>query len=210
MVEARVYARGAFAGGDIIRDFLAHIGVDSDEGLRFDRFDRNPSLGWKAVSFSMWARDNVLEALAAANPGAEDLIHECFIRSCGDAKRRFRDRAWVGKAPVVFDTDELREIRAHYAEDNRRLFDEWFGGRDVFGPVKAAERSPLGADKVDPDELGHARRRLLVNLRRAGLDPGPAARRLIPSAFRRGLTRVVEASPVGWAARLRARPIRAK
>lgn len=210
VVDARVYARGAFAGGDVIRDFLAHIGVTSEEGLRFDRFDRNPSLGWKAVSFSMWARDNVLEALTAANPGAEDLIHECFIRSCADARRRFRDRDWVGRAPVVFDTAELREIRDHYAADNRRLFDEWFGGRDVFGPVRTAERSPLGADLVEARELSHARRRMLVHLTRAGLDAAPAARALIPSAFRRGATRAVEASPVGWLERLRARPIRAR
>ena len=197
-VHARSYTRDAFVGGDVIRDFLAFVGLASTDNLVFDSFDRNPSLGWKGVSFSIWFAETLHARLTETNEEPRIPIRKAFALTYSEVKKRFRDQDWVGRAAEIFDEAERREIREHYAEDNRALFDRYFGGANVFGEVKSSAATPLDAARIPEKQWRYATGRLYVNFKRQGLNVAAIESDLVPRRVDRAILDAIENSPLGW------------
>ena len=93
---------------------------------------------------------------------------------------RTADGTWIGKTPNVLSGGQRREIRAHYAEDNQRLYDDYFHGRVVFDPPKDPVVDSVRWHDIPEEEFGLARRRMLTILRNRGYDVSTVAPVLRP------------------------------
>lgn len=167
-ITPRLYRRDRFPDHDIIYDFLDFAGIDRDPA--FDRYegDTNPSFGWKSVAMSLWFVGAAYGELRQANTMPE--IRRAFRAAIGDMHARHNDPDWLGRAPNVLGGQDRRDVRAHYADDNKALFDRYFGGEDVFGPPEASERSTLDYKAIPEVEFNRVRRRMLKHFRKAKLD----------------------------------------
>lgn len=197
-VFARNYARSDFIGGNVILDFLDFLGVEGQEDLHFDTFDRNPSLGWKGVAMSIWFGATLHGKLSKANDGARIPIRQAFTATISETKKRFKDTDWLGRAAVIFDPADREEIRTAYSADNLALFERYFGGREVFPAVSDAKKTPVDYDAIPRRETAFAKRRLLTNLWRAGLNTAPVEADLIENPNSLAFARFLEAGPIGW------------
>ena len=171
------YIRSLLRDGDVALDFMDHLGV-SDSDLQSPRATSNPSLGWKGVAFSLW----VYEHLQVRNRSAHDfsMIRSAFRSVTRKLQVQFDDQAWMGKAPNIMSLAQRKEIRDHYAADNQKLFDRFFEGEDVFGPVKDKPVDSIRYGNIPADEFDLAKRKMLNVLRKRGFDISDVKSILLP------------------------------
>jgi hypothetical protein len=141
--DFRIYDRRAFVGGDIRRDFIALLPEVTDpDVLDYAIASSNESLS--AVELSLYRLVNERVPYWNDDTGGIDLRNlrlKAAISACDALK--------VGRAT----NDCAAEIRELYRESNRRLSDEFFGGRPLFDvPPSASDdgATPVfSLDEVD-------------------------------------------------------------
>lgn len=167
-VRARLYDRVGFVGGDVVSDFMAELGVTDLSRMRFPDEEVNASLGWKGVAFAIWCARHLDET---GLRGPERMkARPCLAATTRDMAAT-GDADWQGRTANFLSHEERLRIRAHYAEDTRRLARRFFGGEDPFPPVRRLEVSPRGLDAVPREEFERAKEMFLRRLH-----PGPARR----------------------------------
>lgn len=192
-VSVRLYDRARFTGGDVVTDFLSYLGLDWTEFEREGR-DINRSVGWKGVAFAVWLADHVHDPMQALNPGKP--LGKLYIRSVKRTAERFEDDDWIGRDAEPMTTAQKIAIRQHYAEDNQRLFQTYFGGEDIFPYIKAGRGDPTGPDAIPAHEMTFARKRYLKLAQRLGYDVSGVEDLLSPLPVRpRGVKRLLNALP---------------
>jgi hypothetical protein len=155
-ISVRLYDRACFVGRDVVADFLAYLGLD---WMLFERQNRdiNRSVGWKGVAFAVWVADEVHDAMRALNP--DKLVGKVYIRTIKRTADIFSDEDWIGRDADPLTTEDKKAIRAHYEEDNQRLYQTYFLGEDVFGAPDEGR-----GDSVDPSAIPN--REMVVAKRR--------------------------------------------
>jgi hypothetical protein len=136
-LRVRCYDRQALKGGDIVVDFLDVLGIDDTEGLSFDDRDQNPSIGGALLEFK--------RVLNAFNDGSID--QRRMYRAM--AALALSNEAWRRRPhlpPHLVET-----IRDSVRESNRKVFERYFGGREIFRFREIA--SPPDAVRVDAAEV---------------------------------------------------------
>jgi hypothetical protein len=146
----RIHDRRAFVGGDIRRDFIALLPEVADpDALDYAVASSNESLSALELSLYRLVNEKVPYWNAAA--GGIDPLNlrlKAAISAC-DALR-------VGRAA----NDCAAEIRALYLESNRRLSEEFFGGRPLFDATPPASDDDAPRS-FSPDEVDAMLRALL-------------------------------------------------
>lgn len=130
-LAARVYAREAFDGGDLRRDFLAVLGLEPD-GLKFQRHAANASIGPELVE-------------------AKGLI-DAYVPLA--VQRRVRLYPLLGRLAaampgrLLVPTEFADAIRGRFAASNADLFARWFRERPEGFPLADLTGSPLVVDRL--------------------------------------------------------------
>ena len=192
-ISARLYDRARFTGGDVVTDFLSHLGLDWTLFERQDR-DINRSVGWKGVAFAVWLADEVHEAMDARNP--ERPMGQLYFRTVKRVADMFGDEDWIGRAADPLTTAEKTAIRAHYAVDNQRLFATYFGGEDIFPQVGEGRGDSVSPNDVPQREMTVARRRFMKLAVKKGFNLKGIEHLFVPPAPRqKGIKRLLNALP---------------
>ena len=192
-ISVRLYDRARFAGGDVVTDFLSHLGLDGTAFKREER-DINRSVGWKGVAFAIWLADEALGPMQALNPGRP--LGKLYIRSVKRTAEMFGDDDWIGRAAEPLTTAEKAAIRQHYADDNRRLFQTYFGGEDIFPEIRPGRGDPLSPEAIPAQEMIFAKRRVQKLADRLGYATTGAEYLFAPPpAQPRGVKRLLNALP---------------
>jgi hypothetical protein len=121
---------------DVTQDFFEAIGVDvaaeiADRDTRQRRHNPSP-------------RHELLSLIRAANKTPYRFEHDKFFWSVIRHKG-----AYVGSSDLL-DYDDCVELMRGYERINRGLSEEFFGGRDIFPPVRRTEAPPTWS--VDDEE----------------------------------------------------------
>jgi hypothetical protein len=126
--DFRIYDPSAFVGGDIRRDFIGRLPEVSDpDALDYAIASSNESLS--AVELALYRLINEKVPFWNVDAGGIDPLNlrlKAAISACDALK--------VGRA----ENDSAAEIRELYRESNRRLSEEFFGGRPLFEKVEPA------------------------------------------------------------------------
>ena len=154
-IAVRHYDRGAFAGGDIVTDFLSFLGLDWTKFERRDR-DVNRSAGWKGVAFAIWLADEVATAFRERNP--REALNLTYFRTVSYLARKFDDGDWFGRGADPLTTEDKAAIRAHYEADNQLLYRVYFNGVEVFPPPAEGRGDPVAPGAVPKREMNVAKR----------------------------------------------------
>ncbi len=192
-ISVRLYDRARFIGGDVVTDFLSHLGLDWTQFKREDR-DINRSVGWKGVAFAVWLADEVHKALEDLNP--ERKIGQLYFRTVKHVADRFDDENWIGRAADPMTTAEKAAIRSYYQQDNERLYATYFDGEDVFSQPGQGRGDPVAPDAVPRGEMVVAKRRFMKLAQNKGFKIDGVEHLLLPPRPRaRGLKRLMNALP---------------
>lgn len=150
-VRVRPYDRALFPEGDGVRDFLAIATPPGVTPFVPEGKDLHRSLGWKGVALAIACNDRLRAAVAKPSNALLERHRRAVMRAVSAMAKRYGEEGWRGRAPAIFDHAERERVRAHYARANRRLFDAYFDGEDVFRPPSDAPRDPISLFAL-PDE----------------------------------------------------------
>ena len=124
----RVYDKSQLEGGDVVRDFCAVLGLDTDN-FEFEAKAQNESFG---VHVSSLYADIASVFENVHDRRVETLLYDFGIRSAGK-----------GRNETIFSAEELAYIRDSHADGNRRIKERFF--TDIAGnsPFAALDHSAL-------------------------------------------------------------------
>ncbi|HSH95986.1 MAG TPA: hypothetical protein VK968_17705, partial [Roseimicrobium sp.] len=117
-IVVRAYERKLLKDGDIIADFLELLGLDQVLDLAFDNEDQNPSIGGQLLEFKRF-----LNACGTDSINAGRLYG--VLSRLASRDPAYRARPHMAQAIAT-------NIRGSVRESNRRVFERYFEGRDVF------------------------------------------------------------------------------
>lgn len=124
----RVYDKSRLEGGDVVRDFCAVLGLDTDN-FELEAKAQNESFG---VHVSSLYTDIASVFENVHDRRVETLLYDFGIRSAGK-----------GRNETIFSAEELAYIRDSHADGNRRIKERFFPDIAGNSPFAALDHSTL-------------------------------------------------------------------
>jgi len=131
-LKVRVYARQHLKNQDVVVDFLDALGISDTAGFSFSLEDQNPSIGGSLLEFKRHLNACNLESVHQGR------LYR-VLSAIASNNLRYRQKPYL-KPNLVED------IRQTCAASNRRVFDKYFGGEDVFSCSITKPVAPVKAD----------------------------------------------------------------
>jgi hypothetical protein len=161
LVDAQLYQRRSFPGGNVVASFADRVGISTLPGLTLSlEAEANRSLGWKGVALSIAIAEQNSRAIGSR------LHRAALITAAATMARCHEDDTWIGRRLNFLTADDIAAINHLHAEDTVKLSKRFFGGSQPFKPAAAAPVDPFGPAHLGAGELVEAmslyRRALII------------------------------------------------
>ncbi len=147
-IVVRVYDRRYLCRADIIHDFMSFLGVPTADNFVFLTEDKNPSIGGALLELK-----RLVNAVSHSSVEVNRKMFYNLFSDISTTNAEYRTRSHLS-APSI------DSIRTAVSGSNKRVFDRYFGGVDVF--ARPEPQQPKEVAEVSVEDLA----RVLLEIRR--------------------------------------------